>query len=233
MLDHKEGWTQKNQYFWTVVLEKTFESSLDCKEIQLPILNEISSEYSLEGLMLNMKLQYFGHLMLRANWLEKSWMLGDIEDKWRRGQERMRWLNRINDSIDMNLRKLWGKVEDSEAWCTAIHGVTNSWTWLRDWTTTLDSISEPASQSSAATESEVWTSQMVLVVKNPPAMQEMQETWVWLLCWEDPLKEGMATHSSILAGRFPRDRGAWGAIVHGVAKSQIWLKWLSMHTRKS
>ena len=133
----------------------------------------------------------------------------------------------------MNLRKLWDIVEDSEAWCTAVHGVTNSWAWLKDWTTTsLDSTSEPASQSWAATESEVWTSQMVLVVKNPPAIQEMQETWVWLLCWEDPLKEGMATHSSILSGRFPMDRGAWWAIVHGVAKSQIWLKWLSMYTRK-
>ena len=82
--------------------------------------------------MLKLKLHYFGHVMLRARWLEKTLMLGEMEGKSRRGHMRMRWLNRVTDAMDMNLRKLWGIVEDSEAWCTAVHGVTHSWAWLRD-----------------------------------------------------------------------------------------------------
>ena len=88
-LDHKEGWVLKNWYFWTVVLEKTLESPLDCKEIQ-SILKEISPEYSLEGLMLKLKLQCFGHLMWRVDWLEKTVMLGGIGGRRRRGQQWMR-----------------------------------------------------------------------------------------------------------------------------------------------
>ena len=197
------------------------------------ILKEISPECSLEGLMLKLKLHYFGPLMLRARWLEKTLMLGEIEGKRRRGHVRMRWLNRVTDSVDMNLRKLWGIVEDSEAWCTAIHGVTHSWAWLRD------SANSPRLTPRACIPE--LSDNRIRSLGFPGGASGKESSCktgnagdlVWLLCWEDPLKEGVATHSSILAGRTPTGRGAWRATVHGVAKSQIWLKWLSTHTRKS
>ena len=115
------------------MLEKTLESPLDCKEIK-SILKEINPEYSLTGLM--PKFQYFGHLMRRANSLEKTLMLGKIEGKRRSEQQMMRWLESITDSMDLNLSKLWDIVEDSGALDASVYGVSKSQTWLRDWKTT-------------------------------------------------------------------------------------------------
>ena len=105
-LDYKEIWALKNGCFWTVVLEKTVESPLDCKETIQSILKEISPGCSLEGLMLKLKLQYFGHLMWKTESLEKTLMLGKIEVRRRRGWQRMRWLNHITALMDMSLSKL-------------------------------------------------------------------------------------------------------------------------------
>ena len=129
-LDCEESWALKNWCFWTVVLEKTLESPLDCK-IQPVHPKGDRSWIFIEGLMLKLKLQYFGHLLRRVESLEKTRILGGIGGRRRRGRQRMRWLDGITDLMHMNLSDLQQLVMDREAWHAAIHGVAKR---LSDWT---------------------------------------------------------------------------------------------------
>ena len=134
-LDCEESWAPNNGCFWTVVLEKTLESPLDCMEIQLALLKEISPGCSLVGLMLKLKLQYFSHLMQRSDSLEKTLMLGGIGGRRRRGRQRMRWLDGITDSMDMS----W--VNSRSWWWTRRPGVLQfmgSQRVRHDWATELN-----------------------------------------------------------------------------------------------
>ena len=137
-LDYKESWALKNWCFWTVVLEKTLESPLGCRRSNQSILKEISPEFSLDGLMMKLKLQYFGHVMRRTDSLEKTLKLRKIEGRRKRGWQRMIWLDDTTNSMDLSLSKFWELVMDRDTWRDAVHGVAKSQTRLSYWTELLN-----------------------------------------------------------------------------------------------
>ena len=212
-LDCEEGWVPKNWCFWTVVLENILKSPLDCKEIE-PVHFEGDQPWDFFGRNdAKAETPVLGHLTRRLDSLEKTLMLGGIGGRRRRGWQRMRWLDGITDSMDVNLSELRELVMDREAWCAAIHGVAKSRTRLSNWTELN------------------WTSNLQRIYLASLVAQMVKKKKITCNAG-DP---GLIPRSGGSLGEWngyplqysclenPMDRGASWAMIHGVAKSQTWL----------
>ena len=154
-LDHKAKY-QRIDAFKRWCWRRLLRVPWTARRLNQSILKEINPEYSLEGLMLKLNLQYFGHLMQRADSLKKTLMLGKIEGRKRRGWQRTRWLNSITDSVDMSLNKLREIVKDRKAWHASVHGVTKDWTWLSSWKTTTKNYKTQCVLSRVGVSNSLW-----------------------------------------------------------------------------
>ena len=216
-----ESWTVKKAEHWKIdALElwcwrRLLRVPWTARRSNQSILKEISPGYSLEGLMLKLKLQYFGHLMQRTDSLEKTLMLGGIGSGRRRGRQRMRWLYGITDLMDMGLSRLWELVMDREAWRAAVHGVAKSQTRLSDWTELNWGPILGFPGGSDSKESAWNAGYQVQYLSQEDSLEKG-----WLPTWAiPPGKNGY----QFLPGEFHGQRNLAGYIVHGVTKSWTWL----------